>query len=535
MQRSGKEWFTLLAGAFAVLPLTASCSASVGQNELQVALPLGEPSLRQNWETTQLEPGLTYYVVNRGWHSSSKQQWRLRSPPLFTADEESAATGCFERAGIGAIETQRFRVPGTLSETYTVLSSSEFRSIDQARASLAAAADCGLELETTFENPEMANGPWHVAIIEIDPEEYRGQLRLALADGVIAERRTVPHIARENGAVAAVNANFFVMRTEEGIIGDVTGTAVLNGKLLSEATRGRTTVIIDNSPKVTLRFDRSPMAVQLAWSDGVTTEIDGVNRAIGLVRNCGNLGDLPTEHAAHDVTCTDSSELILLTPEAGFRPPEGSAVFEVRPDGRVTAVSGTSRSPDSSFHLVASGDRIVELLERLDAAESASVRTGFEWAGPDTDAFSGGPLLLMSGAEVFEEASEGWPITQSQSLARRDEMHRWINLRNPRTAIGRREDGTIIIVVVDGRRPDRSVGATIDELRAVMASLGAVDAINLDGGGSTTLAVRGELANAPSDATGVRPVGDALLLIPGEVKRVARESGERHSAETNTD
>ena len=241
----------------------------------------------------------------------------------------------------------------------------------------------------------------------------------------------------------------------------------------------------------------------------------------------------PSEEAAHDITCTDDGELVLLTPEAGFQPPNGNEVFELHPDGRLIAVERTSQGAGGSTYLMASGDRISELRERLDTADSVSIRTGFEWAGPDTDALSGGPLLLMSGDEVFNEASEGWSVIQSQSLARRNEMHRWINLRNPRTAIGRREDGAIIIVVIDGRQPDHSVGATIDELRAVMASLGAVDAINLDGGGSTTLALRGDLANVPSDPTGARPVGDALLLISGEAKRVVRESRGRHSGETN--
>lgn len=535
MRRSVGNWPTLLAGLAAVLVFAPSCSGSAGQGGVEVSLPLGEQSLQQAWITEELEPGLAYHVVKRGISADPRSYWRLRSSPLFTPDEESAAAACLENAGAGAIEAQQFRIPGTRDQTYTVLASSEFDVKDQARARMGSASDCSLVLEPFFENPASADVRWRAEIIEIDPESFEGELRLALADSVIAGRRTVPEIARDAGALVAVNGSFFVMRDEEGVVGDVTGTAVFGGKLLSEAIRGRTTVIIENSPEIALRFDSSPMPVVLNWSDGVLTEIDGVNRAIGLTRNCGNLGDQPNDRAAHDVTCSDSGELVLLTPEAGFEPPDNAAVFKLSPDGRLSSSSHAARSDGEDAYLVATGDRIAELRARLDIANRVSVRTGFESAGPDTDALSGGPLLLMSGAHVFNEALEGWTIAQSQSPARRDEMHRWMNLRNPRTAIGRRKDGTILIVVIDGRQPDRSVGVTIDELRAVMASLGAVDAINLDGGGSTTMALRGELSNVPSDPAGARPVGDALLLISGEVNRMAKESSQRHAAETNPD
>lgn len=535
MRRSLGSWLTRLVGLAAVLVCAPSCSGSAGQSGSELSLPLGGRSLQQTWITKELEPGLTYHVVKRGIGADPRHYWRLRSSPLFTPDEENAAAACLQEASFAALEAQEFRVPGTRDQTYTVLASSGFGSKGQALASLDLATGCNLVLESVFDNPASADARWHAAIIEINPESFEGELRLGLADNVVAGRRTVPQISRESGALVAVNGSFFVMREEEGLVGDVTGTAVLRGKLLSEPIRGRTTVIIKNVPKISLRFDTSPVPVLLNWSNGTSTELDGVNRAIGLTRNCGNLGDQPNEQAAHDVTCTDSGELVLLTPEAGFEPPDNAAVFELSPDGRLSASLRGPTSADRSTYLVATGDRIAELSERLDVTNRVSVRTGFESTGPDTDALSGGPLLLMSGEEVFSEALEGWTIAPSQSPARRDEMHRWINLRNPRTAIGRREDGTILIVVIDGRQPNRSVGATIDELRAVMVALGAVDAINLDGGGSTTLALKGELSNVPSDPAGVRPVGDALLLFSGKTNRMAKESRQRHSAETNPD
>jgi exopolysaccharide biosynthesis protein len=66
--------------------------------------------------------------------------------------------------------------------------------------------------------------------------------------------------------------------------------------------------------------------------------------------------------------------------------------------------------------------------------------------------------------------------------------------------------------VVDGHRHGSSVGLTIEELRLLMKALGARDAVNLDGGGSSAMVVRERLVNSPSDSDGERKVGDAILF-----------------------
>lgn len=88
--------------------------------------------------------------------------------------------------------------------------------------------------------------------------------------------------------------------------------------------------------------------------------------------------------------------------------------------------------------------------------------------------------------------------------------------RNPRTAVGRRTDGTVLLVVADGRNQE-AAGLSMRELQQVMAALGCVDAINLDGGGSTTMVVHGEVVNHPSDnrkfdPAGERPVANAIVV-----------------------
>jgi hypothetical protein len=83
--------------------------------------------------------------------------------------------------------------------------------------------------------------------------------------------------------------------------------------------------------------------------------------------------------------------------------------------------------------------------------------------------------------------------------------------RNPRTVVGRTGDGRVVVVVIDGRQPS-SVGTTMQETADVVHALGLRDAVNLDGGGSTTLSVDGRLANSPSGPA-PRPVGDALVYV----------------------
>jgi exopolysaccharide biosynthesis protein len=77
------------------------------------------------------------------------------------------------------------------------------------------------------------------------------------------------------------------------------------------------------------------------------------------------------------------------------------------------------------------------------------------------------------------------------------------------------EDGASIwLVTIDGRQPALSFGMSFTELQGLARRLGLRSALNLDGGGSTTMWVAGKIINHPSDLTGPRPVSDAILVIP---------------------
>lgn len=82
---------------------------------------------------------------------------------------------------------------------------------------------------------------------------------------------------------------------------------------------------------------------------------------------------------------------------------------------------------------------------------------------------------------------------------------------NPRTAIGQREDGAIIVVVIDGRQP-HSLGATYSDVAEIMYSYGAVNAANLDGGSSSMLFYEGEMINSLGSAVGERCIPTAFVV-----------------------
>jgi hypothetical protein len=87
--------------------------------------------------------------------------------------------------------------------------------------------------------------------------------------------------------------------------------------------------------------------------------------------------------------------------------------------------------------------------------------------------------------------------------------------RNPRTAVGITKKGSVIFLAVDGRS-SKSIGYTLYQLGKEMKVLGAVDAVNLDGGGSTTMWIKGlGVVNHPTDPTGERPVSNAIAILPG--------------------
>jgi hypothetical protein len=132
--------------------------------------------------------------------------------------------------------------------------------------------------------------------------------------------------------------------------------------------------------------------------------------------------------------------------------------------------------------------------------------------------------LMENGSDVLRSASavvngrpalvqRGRPVDAAVWHDERDLSESFTIKKHPRTAIGWAADGTWILVVVDGRQEEISMGINLPDLAQWMTELGAVEAMNLDGGGSSTLVVGSEVLNHPSDGS-ERLVSDAILVMP---------------------
>ena len=83
---------------------------------------------------------------------------------------------------------------------------------------------------------------------------------------------------------------------------------------------------------------------------------------------------------------------------------------------------------------------------------------------------------------------------------------------NPRTAIGQKADGTVLMLVIDGRRAD-CIGATLSEVQKIFIEHGAVNAVNLDGGSHSSMYYDGKIVNNPCGSSGERPVPSIFMAI----------------------
>ncbi len=174
---------------------------------------------------------------------------------------------------------------------------------------------------------------------------------------------------------------------------------------------------------------------------------------------------------------------------------------------RRTTTDGNAPIPPTGFVLSYGGQEAPPALAGLTRApsvqvrESLAVRSGRhvrEWTRAGT-LVGGAGLLIQEGRPLREWAverlSKGFESTP-----------------HPRTVIARDRRGSWWLITIDGRQPGRAIGMSFAEMQVLLARLGATDALNLDGGGSTTMVVRGEVVNRPSDLTGPRPVSDALVV-----------------------
>lgn len=104
-----------------------------------------------------------------------------------------------------------------------------------------------------------------------------------------------------------------------------------------------------------------------------------------------------------------------------------------------------------------------------------------------------GPPIIVNGEKMIKSGDGGWGIS-------------------PRSAIGQKRDGTILFLVIDGRQPGYSIGATLADMQNILYEQGAYTAANLDGGSSTTLYYNGKVVNKPADLLGERMIPTAFVV-----------------------
>ncbi|MEU8221269.1 phosphodiester glycosidase family protein [Kribbella sp. NPDC048915] len=341
-------------------------------------------------------------------------------------------------------------------------------------------------------------GPWVVNVLTIDPRTAKGQLKATYGPDLARVEKTSALVTGA-GALAGVNASFFTFTANPQYPGDPVGLGVFDGKLLSEPLQ-------------------DPTEANLVIDAKSNKMVTGHLQWIGSVRNRATNAELPLEFVNHppvipaecatlpdQTACTAPGDVVRFTPEFAASTPAGAGV-EVVLDRRGCVVRtattrGTTLNP-SQTSLQATGQDTVTLLQLANGCLKTDLALKDE-SGRKVDLRAGlygvtGRYQLMKNGEIVVPDGTGSFFA-----------------RNPRTIAGSTRDGKIVLATIDGRQTT-SVGTTMDETAAVADALGLRDAINLDGGGSTAMALGdGTLVNHPSSAGGAeRAVGDALVFVP---------------------
>ncbi|MFF0339653.1 phosphodiester glycosidase family protein [Kribbella sp. NPDC004875] len=493
-------------------------------------LPLGPADLTETRDTRILQPGVTLTTIVRG-RSDSSAGWTVEiSIPSSSPDPDAPAAALSDRVGadkaaaklsaagleprVEDVPTPKLADAGGNSLGYRVrvgLFATKAEA-DALRTKVIAAGLNGSTLYTGWDGePDDvtgSTGPWHVQVLTIDPKTFRGTLDATYGSD-LEQRETTSTLATLTGATAAINAGFFVLDPKAGAPGDPAGAGVYDGRLVSEPTNGRPALVLG---------PRGTSVERFTWRGtvGKNLPLDGLNRVPGLIRNCGGTADdLPTAKPMHDTTCTDPDELIAFDASYGVSTPSGpGAEVIVDRRGVVTAIRTTRGGaiPEGGRTVQATGNLVAPLLAAAKVGKPLPIRSALldDHGRPvpltrRTTIVNGGPELVRDGRIYATAAADGM-VQATPSF-----YYGWVHKRNPRTIAGVDDHGRTVLITADGRTVN-SLGLSISEAAAVAKSFHLREAINLDGGGSTTMVADGKVLNTPSDAAGERPVGDALVI-----------------------
>jgi len=305
-------------------------------------------------------------------------------------------------------------------------------------------------------------------------------------EGGLRGRELTSRMAWRHRAVAAVNADFF-----DG--GDPLGLCIVNGELVSEPFPGRPGVGWTATGQVVM--GDPILDADITRPDSAKQAMTGINRIAKAE------GDLVLFTPFYGTTAQASASGVVVVLEALPRPVRVGA--QVQAIVRELREGSSAPIPPTGGALIGTG-AAAEFLRALQPGDRVVIRVDVRGDGAAQwrtvqEAVAGGPWLIRNG-KILAPSEQGGGFN----------LQTFVERRHPRTAVGRTAQGEVIWITVDGRQP-QSQGATLTELAQILARYGAVDAINLDGGGSTTLVVRNLIVNSPSDGT-ERPVSNAWLV-----------------------
>jgi len=329
-----------------------------------------------------------------------------------------------------------------------------------------------------------AAGPVELYVVTAPKPQGLYKLMPLLSNGTIIGRETVSSMERTASAqmtTVGVNGDFFHWTG-----GWPSGLLLRGGVVEHQSALGRAAVGIDAA--AVLHADKVPWFGRWHGPDGVWYPVAQVNEpprpnAAALFTPVWG-GDTPAVKTGVTVVLEPFPPAAPRTDLVGTIVSTGPGVrADVPADGAVLVARGTAARP---FAALPVGTQVTVRLPLPN-----------EWSTV-TDAVSAGPTLVKNGKPIFNAGEALTPV----------QLHG----RDPRTAIGQRADGTIVMLAVDGRRPGWSIGLTNWELAQTLVRYGCVTGFALDSGGSTTVAFDGKVLNRPSDSYGERPVGEALVI-----------------------
>ncbi len=312
------------------------------------------------------------------------------------------------------------------------------------------------------------HGPLLINVIDIAPKNPSIEVVPSLANERMFGKKSIRTIIQEKGALAGINAGFFKPPT-----GIPLGTLIIDDELISGPIYERVTLGITRDERY--RIERINLTGQLITENGKVIKIDNVNQ--------------PRLSINH---------YLLYSYRWGWKAPESSKDTKhiALVNGVIRAISAEPLPIPANGYVIAGPDR--DLFSQLNVGDKLKliVTTDPDWSNVK-HAIGGGPFLVRN-SQIYVDKDE-----QKFSLK---------NIREPRTAVGVTKDDHLLFVTVDGRQKEISVGVTFYELAAIMLELGAVNAMNLDGGSSTQMCVHHEIVNSPT-VSGGNNVSNGLLIF----------------------